>query len=275
MPEDEFEHPSANLTKQDVSLFEVFAADSGKFSRTLFTYIDNDERAWAGEIHHIRKYDLTDQDLRANLRRVPDHEAFPKATQHLTLLPQGLDASEIFLKRPQIHSLLDEFGGSIVPQMFLDEIQVMEFLVQHPHPNIVSYHGCVVKRGYITGIALTRYQAILDNRFHRDASNLDLDRFEKHVRGAIDHIHALGLAHNDLNPSNIALDSHDDPVIIDWGSCKQFGGLLLSAGTPGWLEDDFDVSRKEHDLYALDKIMDWMKVEKAGSIEHVETEASI
>jgi serine/threonine protein kinase len=275
MPEDEFEHPSANLAKQDVSLFEVFSTDSGKFSRTLFTYIDTDERAWAGDIHHIRKYYLTDQDLRANLRRVPDHKAFPKATQDLTLLPKGLDASEIFLKRPQIHSLLDEFGGSIVPQMFLDEIQVMEFLVQHPHPNIVSYHGCVVKRGYITGIALTRYQTILDNRFHRDASNLNLDQFKKRVRDAIDHIHALGLAHNDLNPSNIALDSHDDPVIIDWGSCKQFGGLLLSAGTPGWIEDDFDVSRKEHDLYALDKIMDWMKVEKARGIEHVETEASI
>lgn len=140
---------------------------------------------------------------------------------------------------------------------------MLEFLAQHPHPNIVRYHGCVVKRGYITGIALTRYHKILEHRFHDNASDLDLDRFECQCRDAIDHIHSLGVAHNDLNPSNIALDGIDDPVIIDWGSCKEFGGLLLSAGTPGWIEDEFDVSRKEHDLYALDKIMAWMRMEKA------------
>ncbi|KAK0887027.1 hypothetical protein LTS16_027040, partial [Friedmanniomyces endolithicus] len=104
---------------------------------------------------------------------------------------------------------------------------------------------------------------ILDHLFYDDASGIDLDRFECQCRDAIDYIHSLGLAHNDLNPSNIALDRNNDPVIIDWGSCKEFGELLLSAGTPGWIEDEFDVSRKEHDLYALDKIMAWMREEKA------------
>lgn len=131
----------------------------------------------------------------------------------------------------------------------------------------------MVKRGYITGIALTRYQKILNHRFHDDASDLDLDRFERQYRDAIDHIHSLGLAHNNLNPSNIALDRHDNPVIIDWGSCKEFGRLLLSAGTPGWIEDEFDVS-KEHDLFAVDKIMAWMRVEKARCSKH-QDESSI
>lgn len=253
---------SMALTKHDVSLFEVFAAENGAFRRTLFTYVDGGERAWAGEVHNIRKYDLTAQDVRANLRMIPDHDVFPKMTQEFTLLPQHSNVTELFLKRPQIHCLLEEFGGSIVPQMLLEEVQVMELLARHPHPNIVPYHGCVVKRGYITGIAITRYEKILDHRFHNNASHLDLDRFERQCRDGIDHIHSLGLAHNDLNPSNIALDSHDNPVIIDWGSCKEFGELLLSAGTPGWIEDEFDVSRKEHDLFALDKIMAWMRVEK-------------
>ncbi|OQN95407.1 hypothetical protein B0A48_18593 [Cryoendolithus antarcticus] len=258
---------SASLTKQDVNLFEVFAADSGAFRRTLFTYVDANERAWAGQVHNKRKYDLTEQDLRTNLRNIPDHVVFPKMSQDITLLPKHSDVTELFFKRPQIHCLLEEFGGRIVPQMLFEEVQVMEFLAQHPHPNIVTYHGCVVKRSHITGIALTRYQKILDHRFYDDASNLDLDRFERQCRDAINHIHSLGLAHNDLNPSNIALDKFDDPVILDWGSCKEFGGLLLSAGTPGWIENEFDVSKKEHDLFALDKIMAWMRTEKASFVD--------
>lgn len=262
MPADVPDNLSEALTKQDVSLFEVFAAEDGAFRRTLFTHVDAQGRAWAGEAHNIRKHDLTDQDLRANLRKIPDQDVFPQATGDITLMPQHHDASKLFVKRPQIHCLLDEFGGSTVPQMLFEEVRVMEFLAQHPHPNIVPYYGCVVHRGHITGIALPRYQKILDHRFHEDASGLDLDRFERQCRDAIDHIHSLGLAHNDLNPSNIALDSHDDPVIIDWGSCKQFGGLLLSAGTPGWIDEEFDVSRKEHDLVALEKIVAWVRAEK-------------
>ncbi|KAK0302530.1 hypothetical protein LTS01_023867 [Friedmanniomyces endolithicus] len=232
---------SLTVTKKDVNLFEVFAADSGAFRRTLFTYVDTNERAWAGEAHKIRKHDLTDGDIRANLRKIPDHDTFPEVTQDITPLPPHSDATELFFKRPQIHCLLEEFGGSIVPQMLLEEAQVMEFLARHPHPNI----------------------KILDHLFHDDAFGLDFDRFERQCRDAINHIHSLGLAHNDLNPSNIALHSNNDPVILDWGSCKDFGELLLSAGTPGWIEDEFDVSRKEHDLFALDKIMAWMREEKA------------
>ncbi|CAK4005491.1 serine threonine- kinase [Lecanosticta acicola] len=270
---DAAEAPSTKaITKQDVSLFEVFAADSGAFRRTIFTYVDFDHRAWAGEALGIRKYNLADQDIRLNIRQIPDDDVFPKlvAVEDATLLSQHADAPELFLKRPQIHCLLEEFGGSIVPQMLLEEVHIMEFLARHPHPNIVPYHGCVVRRGYITGIALTRYQKILDHRFHTDTSGLDLNRFEQKLRDAISHIHALGLAHNDLNPTNIALDSNDDPIVIDWGSCKDFGELLLSAGTPGWIEDDFDVSKKEHDLFAIGKIMAWMREEQAkltGGIE--------
>ncbi|CZT23739.1 uncharacterized protein RCC_09453 [Ramularia collo-cygni] len=262
MLEDAPETMSTALTKHDVSLFEVFAAETGVFRRTLFTYVDASEQAWAGEVHNTRKYDLTAQDIQANLRRIPDQDVFPKMIQGITLLPPNPNITELFFKRPQIHCLLDEFGGKTVPRMLLEEAQVMEFLARHPHPNIVPYHGCVMKRGYITGITLTRYEKILDHRFNNDVSDLDLDRFERQFRDAIDHIHSLGLAHNDLNPSNIALDSQDDPVIIDWGSCKKFGELLLSAGTPGWIEEDFDVSRKEHDVFALDKIMAWMRAEK-------------
>nr|POE90139.1 hypothetical protein CFP56_20606 [Quercus suber] len=253
---------SSNVIKQEVNLFEVFAADNGAFRRTLFTYVDKNERAWAGEVHNIRKYDLTDEDIRTKLQLVPEPNMFPELIQGVTLLDPDLDIRKLFFKRPQIHALFEEFGGSIVPQLLLEEVQVMEFLARHPHPNIVPYHGYMVRRGRITGITLTRYSKTLEHRFFDDASDIDLDRFERLCRDATSRIHDLGLAHNDLNPSNIALCNHDDPVIIDRGSCKEFGGLLLSAGTSGWMEDDFDVPRKEHDLFALDRIMALMREKK-------------
>nr|POE56270.1 hypothetical protein CFP56_50814 [Quercus suber] len=44
------------------------------------------------------------------------------------------------------------------------------------------------------------------------------------------------------------------------GHGQDFDGLLLLARTPGWIEEDFDVSREEHDLFAVDEIMDRMRV---------------
>nr|POF07087.1 hypothetical protein CFP56_31711 [Quercus suber] len=34
----------------------------------------------------------------------------------------------------------------LLPRMLLEEVEVLETLQQSPHPNLVQYHGCVVKR---------------------------------------------------------------------------------------------------------------------------------
>jgi serine/threonine protein kinase len=67
-------------------------------------------------------------------------------------------------------------------------------------------------------------------------------------------MHKLGLVHNDLNPSNIMMDG-DNPVIIDFDSCKREGDELGSkAGTDGWTLDGQDHAMRENDLYSLSKI---------------------
>jgi serine/threonine protein kinase len=67
-------------------------------------------------------------------------------------------------------------------------------------------------------------------------------------------MHDLGLVHNDLNPSNIIMDG-DNPVIIDFDSCKREGDKLGSkAGTCGWTVDGEDYSKRDNDLYSLSKI---------------------
>jgi len=32
------------------------------------------------------------------------------------------------------------------------------------------------------------------------------------------------------------LDLHDRPVLVDFGSCKSYGKLLVEGGTDGWAE---------------------------------------
>ena len=86
---------------------------------------------------------------------------------------------------------------------------------------------------------------------------LDVVRCMEGLRSGVQHLHSLGLAHNDLNPSNIALDDNDRPIIIDFGSCNTFGDTLWSAGTQGWA-DDFVTSAQQHDERALAKIEEWL-----------------
>lgn len=71
-------------------------------------------------------------------------------------------------------------------------------------------------------------------------------------------MHSLGYAHNDLNPMNIALDEHDQPVILDFEFCRKFGEKLMSGGTPGWIDEDYSTSASSHDESALQKIEMWL-----------------
>jgi serine/threonine protein kinase len=82
------------------------------------------------------------------------------------------------------------------------------------------------------------------------------------IRAGVRHLHSLGLAHNDLNPTNFALDSDDNPIILDFGSCKKFGEELLSAGTHGWIDEDYFISAQQHDETAMRKIEAWLIEEK-------------
>lgn len=58
------------------------------------------------------------------------------------------------------------------------------------------------------------------------------------LASAVSHLHLAGLAHNDLKPSNILLNKDHMPVLIDFGSCRPFGGRLMQGGTPGWCNSE-------------------------------------
>jgi hypothetical protein len=46
----------------------------------MFTYIDLEDHVWIGQNKHVRKKDLTLQDLDLGLNKVADEKAFPRNT---------------------------------------------------------------------------------------------------------------------------------------------------------------------------------------------------
>lgn len=141
----------------------------------------------------------------------------------------------------------------------------MEQVSRINHKNIVHYYGCQVRDGRLKGIVLENHQCSLFEFFLWEwdkLKNITLDsqRFMEELESAVSHLHMAGLAHNDLKPSNILLNKDHMPVLIDYGSCRPFGGRLMQGGTPGWSNSEKLVifSDKEHDLFSLGKIREWL-----------------
>lgn len=45
----------------------------------------------------------------------------------------------------------------------------------------------------------------------------------KTIEDGVAHLHSLGLAHNDLKPSNVMVDRHGKAVLIYFGGSAEFG----------------------------------------------------
>ncbi|KAK5721770.1 hypothetical protein LTR15_006361 [Elasticomyces elasticus] len=198
------------------------------------------------------------------LKPLKDEQVYP-------LAPPGLDLCDFkdtegrYIKRANLIGFDDAEVAKILPTILLEETKVLQSLKQRPHPNLVRFYGYILKDNRIAGLVLEKYPRTLQQYFDQD-QNDDFGDFKAKawmhgLHAGIQHLHSLGLAHNDLNPMNVALDQHDNVVIIDLGSCRRVGENLNSAGTPGWFdEDDSDwaVSAKAHDEFALQKIESWL-----------------
>ena len=68
----------------------------------------------------------------------------------------------------------------------------------------------------------------------------------------LDHLHDLGLVHNDLNPAYIMLDKEDVPIIIDFDFCQREGDLSFGIGTPGWTNGSMTgIPERKNDDFGL------------------------
>ncbi|KAK4096403.1 kinase-like protein [Parathielavia hyrcaniae] len=182
-----------------------------------------------------------------------------------SLALNDIDSDAVYLKRPHLNFYSDYRKQGIVellPQMLLDEVQPLEVVSQNPHPNIIKYHGCRVRRGRIKGLVLDKHPHDLKVYLRDAIGTNDKEPFMDALESAVRHLHSLGLAHNDINPGNILVNKARLPVLVDFGSCREVGRTLgASRGTTGWIQgesSDYNTSETQHDWFAVEKIRAWL-----------------
>ena len=107
---------SANIrSERDLKqLCEVVHIETGAFTRSTYTYIDNHERAWFGQTTEKRKFDLTVEDLNRLLQQVPDEKIYPLKTTGLSTVPE-VTRGQYYIKRPKISCLDNEAKTKLLP----------------------------------------------------------------------------------------------------------------------------------------------------------------
>ncbi|KAK4038198.1 kinase-like domain-containing protein [Parachaetomium inaequale] len=250
-----------------------------------------------GTSHKMPK-EITRAEFIAGLERIDDKGIYPKipADMPVTVALENLDNGVAFTKRGGVrrYETRTELAekrrkGRQIPRrgnrpkdQLLDEVRILERVPKTPHPYIVRYLGCRICRGRITAIILESLQWTLRDYAHkrRDKfAQLDKEAFLAGLESAVDYIHSLGLAHNDINPYNIMVREADDgscsPVLIDFDSCGPFRCRLLSSGTPGFADPEdpeLFISLKRHDEFALGRLREWWDEEH--QVEQIISESS-
>ncbi|KAI1273545.1 kinase-like protein [Xylaria sp. FL0933] len=233
---------------------------------TTFWKFYRDGEAYFAQIFKPR-LDISIAEVREAMQRVPDADIYPEIPEGLNLkiaITMDKPDEELYIKRPSLLTYETSDPLALVRDIFLGEAKIMEQVSSINHKNIVRYHGCQVKGVRLIGIVLERHKCSLFEYFlwgwDKDGI-LDSRRFMKELESAVSHLHMAGLAHNDLKPSNILLDKDHMPVLIDFGSCRPFGARLMEGGTPGWSDSKKLIvsSDKEHDLFSLAKIREWLE----------------
>ena len=97
-------------------LCEVKDAETGAFLRSTYGYIDHSDSAWFGRMPDIRKYDLTVEDLKRTLKRIPDEQIYPIATSPIPIVPyRGNEGNSLYIKRPQLAGCDDADIATLLP----------------------------------------------------------------------------------------------------------------------------------------------------------------
>lgn len=259
IPESPSKKPPTLSSVWDMTVFEAFDPGSKQAKYVTFYLITSSDELFFGQLFKPKK-DITLDEYHHALHHVPDSEIYPLIPPNMPLItaPPSLDDVSAYIKRPGLASYESFKGTDFVPKSVLEETLIMEQISKSPHPNIIHYHGCRVHRGRITVIVLERLDKTLAQYVDEpEFAHLDKGRFMEALESGIAYLHGLGLAHNDINPHNIMVRD-GMPVVIDFGSCAPFGGRLQSLGSPGWCEEEFYTSAARHDVFALNKMRQWL-----------------
>ncbi|EAQ88059.1 predicted protein [Chaetomium globosum CBS 148.51] len=199
---------------EDLQIFCLFDSTTGHYVE-WFHYTE-DHEAYHGSSYKDRR-DMTLDEFATGLKRLSDDAIFPEVPtdQQITIAPKNLDGSTIHIKRPGLKYYLgaEKEAECATKDQELAEVFTTESISKTPHPYLVRYHGCTVRRGRITGIAMERLGETLSHYArcpggciseHKTMfDQIDKQAFLAGVESAVKFLHSLGLAHNDINPRNI------------------------------------------------------------------------
>ncbi|KAI0313220.1 hypothetical protein OF83DRAFT_1175887 [Amylostereum chailletii] len=126
--------------------------------------------------------------------------------------------------------------------------------------HLCGYEGYVADEyGWMVGLCLRRYGKDL---WHAvvEGDPVDVEKVLRGLKAGLEHLHYIGLVHNDIKPTNIVLDDDGEAVIIDFDACLPEGsGMGIKGGTPDWCRQDVDLSTADNDWYAYDKVAEWLR----------------
>ncbi|KAJ5326584.1 uncharacterized protein MYU51_014597 [Penicillium brevicompactum] len=238
-----------------------------EIARTSFGLVDN-ETFYYGHLG-VPRAEISLEQINAALMPIPStiYPIWPMSEANLRLAPDDL-AENFYIKRPKLetYNWLVNHGQGLETQLFkslVAEAQVLEELSQHPRPNLIRYYGSRVAHGHFTGIVLEKHPRDLQTHIDEGHKVLDKNAFMGALESAIQHLHDLGFAHNDLCPANVLVSETGMPVLIDFEGCQKLGTLLqYIRGTEGWIDGeikDHHTSDTVHDTFALGKIQAWLE----------------
>ncbi|KAJ5573770.1 uncharacterized protein N7459_008197 [Penicillium hispanicum] len=256
---------------------EEVDSETNAFQYTSFGFIDHSDTIHYGELK-APKNEISLTQLVAALQPVADDAVYPQWPLPGEALHEALEppTSDVYIKRPalEFYKMLKELGiEKQISSSLLAEAHVLEELSQYPHPNLIRYHGCRIARGHVTGVVLDRHPHDLQTYIECGYKSLDNALFMTELESAIQHLHGLGWAHNDLTPTNILVSEGGKPILIDFGGCQKFGTTLTHIrGTKEWIDgetEDYTMSEAQHDISALGKIRVWLEDSRVMSTSNV------
>lgn len=137
--------------------------------------------------------------------RIPFHYIFPSSdSEKFTSAPDPFPAGCILKKARLLGYGCHGRRDATIHDLVLHEAIVYEQLRLCPHPNIATYYGCQVVNDRIDALCLKTYKDELHDKAYT-MSIADKENCVKETSAAIDHLHSIGYAHNDVNPHNIML----------------------------------------------------------------------
>jgi hypothetical protein len=216
---------------------------------------------------------------------------------------QGDISHSFFSKRPLYLDLAARLGitPNTLPRcrtVVAREIAMCERLRVHPHPNIVEYHGVLSSNavGFRTGlgtisvpldkervtcIIYKRYDTTLWDFVMTRTSSFNVRHCLESIAKSIEHLHSVGIVHNDIKPHNVFVTVKDQDlpeahhwVLGDYDSAHAPGFLLqLKGGTTPWARSKVigvDIVEESDDWYGFLKVKEWLVKETGGVLTQFE-----